>query len=511
MYNSSVADASLVGLNLRSTVFEVEGYSTQALSTVQAALELGYNQLVIDAYYSRANRRWQLCPSPFPKDATSSSGLYYQMPNPWNSSVERVTCQTNVTFDSLYQTISHYVTKSDTNLAVNVISIKFMLNELKEENEASNLAQFSNSVAGDDILGQNLSRVFPNRLYTPSDLTHDQDAQEVTKIGQFNGSAVFPSMRTVLLTQFKRVIASYSNSTLSPTRDYSEVIDPNLLFREINSSQSLLRWDDDGIGAKLFSACSQLNHSHDIFQDLKPFQDMYTGMFPSLQDSQTNNFGNDSIRIIAQCGITPVINRQLHNIDDLVAPTENAFWSWAPGEPFTQNNSRSNADQAVALQCALLTDEGLRVGNCYESFPVLCQAPDDSFNWTISQNSSDYFHAQDACTGTSNVGVPRSALESVSAQLAVLQSSKHFPVWVDLNSVAVQGCWVSGGPFARCPYYTKSLNRNGVALLSVAACVSFLLLVLMLLLSFRRVSLRRNQFMWRRARKYFSDYEGVPA
>lgn len=531
-YNASVVEASVLGLNLRTSVFEVEGYTTQALSTIHAALEIGYNQLIIDAYYSVANAQWQLCPVAFPSQATSDNGLYYTMENPWQPEFggpANVTCQSNVTFDSIYSVLANYIHRSDTNLAVNVLSIKFLLNLLNETVPGTNHSSpaFRNDVKGDLVLGHALLAALPQRVFTRSLLTADQNAGFATSAGQENGSAIYPSMETFLLTNKRRVIASSANVSLGSSHDYSPVIDPEVIFEDNNAYPGTLTWsgpDPDVAnqnqtrGSLLYSQCLELNRSRETFEAVVRYQQSYSGLFPSLQDSEQYPFDNNSIRVLTQCGIAPVLNRPLHNINELVVPIENAFWTWAPGQPLAQGNQKSSAKQAVAQQCALLTHEGLKVGNCYAEYPVLCRTPkNSSFNWSLSQSPSNYFVAPASCTGDSEFAVPQTALEVASANLYIASlnrssfdsgsSLNEFQVWVDLNSIAVEGCWVSGGPFSQCPYYTVASNRNGVALLSVAAAVSFLLLVLMFLLSFRRVSMRH--FLLRK--KYISDYEGVPA
>jgi hypothetical protein len=488
-YNASIDQVASIGLDLTTAVFAPLGYTTDSLTGIEFALAFGYNSLTIDAYWSQRNNNWQLCPVAFPP-GTSSSGINYQLQN-GNSSV---TCQANVTLDSVYEVVAGYISRSDTNLAVNLVLIYLQLHSMQNDTH--------NNIQGDMVLSTNLTNAFGNRIFTPGDLQNDRNTGMVSYGYEDSPSAGYPSLHYFLLTERKRVIITASNYSMTNGSTYSlEHNDAKTMFIN-NSPLPLLQGVEN--------SCSQMTSSWPSFIDSVGSTSQIP--FRSVYDTPTVQYTNESLELVTDCGYSPVVNSEVADVKDLVPIMENAFWSWAPYEPATVNGSSTN--KPTAYQCAQLFSDGWHVANCYEQRPVLCRPINVTYEWIIGERSASYFTAASACPQGTHFSVPVTPLENTAARLTVSNSNNvTFPVWIDLNSIAVTSCWVTGGPFSTCPYQRASSNRNGVGLLAVACAVSFLLIVLMILLTFRKIPLRRNQARWRRLVNKFAetDYEGVPA
>jgi hypothetical protein len=143
----------------------------------------------------------------------------------------------------------------------------------------------------------------------------------------------------------------------------------------------------------------------------------------------------------------------------------------------------------------------------------LCRAVNDSFDWLITADFSDYFGSEALCPDGYVFTTPQTALENGAVKLTLAHNSGSSSAWIDLNSIAVSNCWVTGGPSSQCPYLQTSYNRNTWTLLGVAVFFCLLLIAFMIILSFIKLPLHTNQGKWRRLVNKFAEteYEGVPS
>jgi hypothetical protein len=73
-----------------------------------------------------------------------------------------------------------------------------------------------------------------------------------------------------------------------------------------------------------------------------------------------------------------------------------------------------------------------------------------------------YSFAGQACQDPYSFAAPRTALENSYLTQAMRGSHRDYDehgVWVDLNSLDFNGCWVMGDPNATCPY-SNSLSEQ---------------------------------------------------
>jgi len=95
------------------------------------------------------------------------------------------------------------------------------------------------------------------------------------------------------------------------------------------------------------------------------------------------------------------------------------------------------------------------VVDCSQKYFAACRAQNQPYNWTLTTYQISYSYASQACPDNYNFAAPRTALENAYLGQAMRESHRDFDghgALVDANSLDVQGCWVSGGPNATCPY-----------------------------------------------------------
>lgn len=496
-FNVSIAQNQYMGIDLTNTVFKAYGYTTSSLGYVIDLLNMGYQSLYSDVYWNDETSKWQLCPFALPKSA--ESGTAYTINEGSN---ETVLCESNVTLSSLYSAISTYISTSDTDYSARVILINLGLSSVNTSSISQTWEQLSfgtSNLTGPEVEG------FTDRIYTPSALAEDRKTGSyLSFLGSTssNTETAYPSARDFLLYIKKRVIANAFYRNINP-----KSISYN--FEKEDSSYFFLAGDNSFTPYTTIVDTANISCSwNNVIQyDQKSWR--------SVGETSGMQFSNSSLQEFSDCGFGPVINRTITSINDLLPPLLNSYWSWAPGQPFVSNSTKTSANSGpVAFQCAQLYEDGWRVGNCYDSHGVLCRQNNSEFGWFIGKGSHSYFEAENACSNDSYFAAPKTALDNaVSKQVVRNMTSTEFPVWIDLNDISVADCWVTGGPLATCPYDSQQSNRNGVALISVAAAVSALLLGVIFLLTVESIPLRRNQGRWRRLIAKYSEiqYEGVPS
>lgn len=271
------------------------------------------------------------------------------------------------------------------------------------------------------------------------------------------------------------------------------------------------------------------------------------GKWYLVADTHNFPFTPSSISSYISCGLIPLVSAPISadNISSLIPLANSAIWSWAPDQPLPASDQPSNSP--TVNRCAVLDVYGWRVANCYDVYPTLCSFlpldPSEPYspqhdNQTLDQTllyswvfgrPSTYYDAESSCPRSAPISspdgsfqrslplqfaTPGSALQDTSVRLQLAANgSVPYPIWIDLNSISISDCWVSGGPLAACPYDPDHWNRNKVALLSVAVTITFFLLVVIFFLQITKIPVRHNERRWKRLVSKFteSQYEGVPS
>jgi hypothetical protein len=223
---------------------------------------------------------------------------------------------------------------------------------------------------------------------------------------------------------------------------------------------------------------------------------------------------------LTSCGLTAFLNETLggqtadKNPLPYAAYAHSTLWSWAPGEPL---NATSQSDDS-GKRCAVMTTSPYlgrwRVTNCDDRYRVACHHPGQPYSWKISSDTSDYYGAPSKCDSPYEFGVPHTALENSHLLAALQDDDRKAPdeaIFVDLNSINVPECWVSG-PDGTCPYLSTETNDR-IRIVVVPTVAAVIIFVLAALTFFVKCAANRRENKRGRRRRLMGgwEYEGVPS
>lgn len=447
------------GFDINEVVFDQEGYTTNSLFTLQSYLDLGFFNLFLDVYYDSIHSQWQLCPLPFMPNP--QTGRVYNLTAAPDAPQKLAMCQPETTLNALLTTIMLYISRSNTNVAANLLRLSLRLRDLPLP--PANSTALSDGPSGDSSLNTTFTNTLGTVMYTPHDLELNRAANVIADEGTLreNTGNKWPSLEHLLLDMHRRIIVSVVSESSSNFSSNANDLDPQFVFYNNN-------------GQFQYTSVPPIEAENPDFASLSNASFLSAGVGqPHLRAQYA--------KLISQ-GYSPVINDTLAN-ETMGAIVQSHTWGWAVGQPEIQNE----ADRALMMQrgeilcCALQTPAGWMVSDCLRSFPVLCRNEDDPFDWRLSDNPHSYFDAD--CPGGYMFVAPRTALEVRAAKRALGDNM----AWADINSLSLPNCWITGGVRAACPYNIIQSSRNGVALIVVVATVSVCLLASMIFLEWERM------------------------
>ncbi|QLL30308.1 hypothetical protein HG536_0A01250 [Torulaspora globosa] len=410
---------------------------------------------------------------------------------------------TNLDLQAFLVAFESFINKTDDNLSANILTLH--LNISTEELP-------SNSTSGDDqsvitvdpskpmlnltyVLDQFMGRF---RIYTPDDLRTDRQlGSTFDTYGQSNSG--WPTLNSFLYLKRKRVLITEVSNRLN----YSEV--PYIF------NNTILHYD---VGNKTLETPNTIGEL------------LYTSTI-SWRYLEAE-FTPAEIQQYISMGYSPVISNH-YSIGNLTQISEllgsSIIWSWGAGEPipaFTTATPK-NSSSLVAYNCALLkyystnNSAAWIVGNCYDKKQGLCRYAEQAFDWEVTEADDTYFafeqRSECHCSDRYQFALPRTPLELTSLVIDLERSgTQDKEIWIDLNSIAVGDCWVTGGPYATCPYQKVVPHRNFVDMItpvSVSCCV---ILLIVFYLNLLRVPIHSNRKKWRKVVNELSktELDGVP-
>lgn len=234
------------------------------------------------------------------------------------------------------------------------------------------------------------------------------------------------------------------------------------------------------------------------------------------------NLSQDLVANLTACGISPILNSSYQNDDatNNIGPYQSfpnaAVFNWAAGEPRNVSNDSS------PYQCALLDTtqsyQGYwRVENCQGKYRAACRIAGQPYLWQLSSSEVPFESTVSACDSNSTFDLPRTGLENTYLYNTILSSNQTSEdgspisgVWVNFNSLDVQGCWVSTGPNGTCPYFpnNQTTQKRDVLIPTIGALIVLILTALTLLV---KCNINRRNSRARRRGEGGWDYEGVPS
>lgn len=225
------------------------------------------------------------------------------------------------------------------------------------------------------------------------------------------------------------------------------------------------------------------------------------------------------------CGISPILNVTLNNSSAEVSPLpyqnfgNNAVFSWAYGQP--QNDSNADGGSASSFRCALMVSNDAfrghwRVEYCNYRYRAACRDPTNPYRWALSSSKVEFASASAACPSPATTfEAPRTGLENFNLYTLVTSSSRDDPslldgVWINLNALRVENCWITTGANGTCPYYQNPnvVYSRQILIPTLAAFIVLILTALTVLVKCSNNArdsrkVRRGDGGW--------DYEGVPS
>lgn len=226
-----------------------------------------------------------------------------------------------------------------------------------------------------------------------------------------------------------------------------------------------------------------------------------------------------SITNITSCGLTPYLNQTLggatadKNPLPYAAFQRSTLWTWAPGEPLNVTAENDpNGNRCVVMMTSPYAGRW-QASNCATRRRAACHNPSQPYEWHLSNDTTDYRNAGNACRSPFVFSVPHTSLENAHL-LRALQNNRENAqesIFVDLNSINVPDCWVLGLN-GTCPYLpTSGTSRTRIVVVPTVAAV--IIFVVAAFTFFVKCAANRRENKRGRRRKMVDgwEYEGVPS
>lgn len=512
--NISIALNTYIGVDMKQVVFESIGYNTSALLSTENLLNVGFNAFVLDVYFNNYTNDWGLCPqSIMEMNEMTNSSLIKTDEKPCDVST--------FNFDSLTTTFEKFILLTNNILETNPLLILLKLHQIsyKSKEYATNSSFLSYDFTGQDVLDPDY--VISGELPTLNTLLRKMQRRVIPIIIESDMQSWYPEPGMFYSTALKNTLPHAS--TLSPSNFIS------------------LKYEDHSL-----SVC-------DI--------DTVRGDNSSLliaHDSDEVPFTEESFWSSIMCGYSPIISHSVTNLTNLSTFLDVSLWSWAAFQPTSGNMDLMNSadflnilnydgddDSSKTLmwksmdlhngtnsltnssitdsniededdggdlfvnRCAVLTSAGWIATSCLNKFHSLCQNKKVPSEIKVTEDKSDYINAPDKCSnmGGYKLYVPNNSIDQL---LAIDKIPAGEPaVWIDLNSLSSENCWVVG-IYTDCPYQIVVSKKLFVEMMIPSAIMAFLLFVLIFLFQFDRQPVLQNKKYWRKAYAEVDDPDGRP-
>ncbi|KAF8476984.1 hypothetical protein BDZ91DRAFT_787597 [Kalaharituber pfeilii] len=487
--------ADVPGIALTAACFSDKKYTTDKATCISNLLAYGYRLFLVDFYWSPSNG-WTLCPvsSPHP-DYQCSSGA-------------------NPSF--IFSLFSDWIQRTEYNT---LASAAFLVMSLHDDLS-------SPPAQGPGLKAPGMISAlpdFPNRIYSPVELRKDREDLNITWLhggdegddearyfvveerpdGGLSSKDAWPSESYLAYDANERLLLAFGDISVAgfdPAKDGGYIFQPEDMGWPYSSAGNGKCFFDPSV-----TSVKDINNN-----------------WAQMTDTQNDPFTERSILNETYCGYSPVINSTVE-IGNLSIPQIKYFellkamvWTWSPGEPAAPPPDLGVSEREMFRCASMKLDDGRwKVTDCNTVLYPACRVNDRPYQWEIGDRAARYFEARHFCPRNSKFDVPRTALES-QYLLSVMKSKLpqgEKQIWLDFQSLARTGCWVSGGEDTTCPYGESDIGNKTIIVPTVAAIIVLIIAGLMVFakLGNRRMEKvrKRRRKMVRKAGEY--EYEGVPA
>ncbi|KAG7195778.1 Maintenance of telomere capping protein 6 [Scheffersomyces spartinae] len=518
------------GVSLGTQLFARKDYSPDALVDFRNLLNVGTQTLMVDLYWNGATQIWQLCPAPYPANTTYTDDTIRLE---WKG--KTYNCDPSLTMALMVKSMVSYFGDTNNVLLVNIINLIINLKEI----------DFSTSNNGTVASKGDLSKYIPQ---TGSINTYGNSTL-VDTFAEF-GTLAFTPLDQDIFNGLRDDSFYNISGTSTPSVYYLAWLDLNRVAVRIAGNEVKDNWYSYNItetdksviffpenpNAMMVASVTNetvLNECTTLLNNMGNIQtsqlvDMATKQhFKFILDDDTDSFNNDSYTRFISCGYSPILNAKEYSIsnfttgEDVRSQDLGAIINNFLARTFLLTELTDVDDEEsmkAATRCVVFVSDLLsKVANCYNQYPYACQNISNPVDWFIGDDEREYFDAySDACPEGYQFSVPHLLVELISMRNEIHKKNISYPVWVDINDITVNLCFVSGGPYANCPYQETVSKQKLVGLIAPSFVVGAVILVLMFLERFFRtnpIQTRRKTY-WRRRVLEFNklhEYEGVPS
>lgn len=483
--NVSIALNSFYGVDLTNVAFESAGYNSSGLAATKTLLDLGFNALVLDIYYNNYTSEWGLCPQSM------------LLKNSTNTRCDPAT----LNLDSFANTINTFLVATNNVLQTNVMLLLFKLHSISVSSDQSN-STFSSISTSLNLQ----SVVLPYTINVEQLPTIDT---LLTKLK----SRVLPIVLELDVPNWTPELQLFYSSVLQPSLE--SALSPENFISIQYQSQDTTTCDITAMRGN-------------------------TSSIQLAYDTATDPFSTQSYWSAIMCGYCPVLSHTPAKLTDLAPFLDVSLWSWAPFQPsqgttdlmdsdaFREILGYGTADKTSLLKdvnstvatdeddedvfvnrCAVLTSAGWVATSCLNKFYSLCQSKVDDQEIVLSNDKSDYIHAPDECSsmGHYKLYIPTNSLDQLQAIEMIPHTDQA--LWIDLNSLSTENCWVVG-IYSFCPYQLVVSRKLFAEMIIPNSIVAAALLGLIFLLQFDRQPVIRNKKHWKKLHGEVNDPDGVP-
>lgn len=512
-------------------------------------LAVGYRRLLVDLYWSADQRKWSFCPVSVPSDVAGSSDLT-AVTSSTGSQLYQLgpyLCTPDLDVSGLIDVLDGYFKSRTSQLNV---YLEFVIFNLHAAASAVSPDQPASAVSGSQLPGdeERLGFLLHGRLgkyiYGPSQLADERSNlnnswykvthgyKPITEYftihedskGRQSTPDGWPCSKYVQLAKSRRALLGYGD--VDPQLNDYNLTSDNVLFPPSYLSNPVdIALADDG---SFDSGCFYDQEADKVSQVNSSWAETTRIPMP-LETNTTAALGqlSNMVSNVTACGLSPFLNSTLFSVtaDTDIRTYRNislsADWAWAVGQP---RDSVTDSSDEPRERCAVLdlsTSGHWAAIGCDESRRAACRVGNRPFTWQLSTENTTYSQASKACPENTSFEVPRTALENTYLYRYTLSQSDDIldpasadshmrQVWIDLNSMDIASCWVSGGPDASCPYASdpQQLEKKTVLVATIwgiVICVVAALTLFVKCNANRRNSRRRKRIIegW--------EYEGVPS
>lgn len=497
-------------------------------------MTIGYRRIIIDVYWSHQTRRWQLCPVTLPsRDSSESENTQHNL-GPYS-------CDDRFHLGTIINLLREYFHETEEAMERQMQYIILNIHAARDPyapNQPPEPLSSQELPSGGSLLGTLFRQRLSPFIYTPADLRRDRSNlneswfEDTTSLTHpMNGFFTvekndqgfhttpdgWPCEAYFVNRGNWRLLLGWGTVD-SQMQGYDFAADRDVIFSRKDITNHISTTVTSN-GSGLEPACFFDPDKTDIGPVNASWAetDLVTNLTLSYETSLL-------LRNASACGISPVINVTLNgkSADVDVDPYRNlsmsSAWSWALGEPQNLSvlpDAGSILDPNRLFRCAVMDINSTghwRAGNCSDEYRAACRVDGSPYSWLISGDRSAFPDAVDLCSSGTFFDVPRTGLDNsylYQAAQTALGEEERF-LWLNLNSLDVQYCWVLGGVNGTCVYTADAadVRRKTILVPTIAAIVILLITALTLFVKCnanRRTSRRRKRVIegW--------EYEGVPS